>query len=66
MKRMVMGVLVAGLTTLMAGSHKYGNTYYHDDGSYTTKSGNTYYHSDGSFATKSGNSVYGSGSYYGY
>ncbi len=46
MKKIIIGTLLVGLTTLMAGSYKSGNTYYHDDGSSTYMSGNTAYHSD--------------------
>ena len=81
MKKIIIGTLIIGLTTLMAGSYKSGNNYYHDNGSYSKTIGKTTYHSnntysrkigsstynsDGSSARKSGNKVYRSDSYYGY
>jgi len=48
---------------VLCSTTKYGNKYYHDNGTTSTTYGNKTYHSNGTTSTRYGNKVYGTSLY---
>jgi hypothetical protein len=68
MKKIIITLSVLSIC-LCGSSRKYGDTYYHDDGSTSRTYGNTTYHSDGNTSREYGNTLYNSdcsSNYYGW